>query len=1273
MRSPYAKGTEVGAYPTTDHLSPSPGLLTPAQPCRALPRRLTFAKLPSLPLTLTPSLRPLERLIRPYERRTLLQAGAGLQLSPRNSHVQELLESLCTACAPNLDGGGQVASEEDLRSLFRQPVLNRGLLVTGDDPHEHLFTEAFPFHGGNFLVFPGATTGGTQPLKVLVEALSWEAEAYDEAFHLEAMTLVAATLKLSQALCMRAGLSAHQEPLGHHWNDPQRVQSLVHVPSHDELYQLTQAVTLQADDLDALLSRAEQTALARHLLIAAGDVRPHPHSLNDGALRRRPLLDGGEEWFVAAPHSLLAATTRAVLHLAQDARQTEVLTAHQVAVQATRTERALLRLGCQPLDCSLDALGQPQATQAIYALDADKVLHVLTITQDAAWVDTGRMIGQWRVPLPAAPPTLPKELRGMEVLHLLVIADQGDAYQAELSPAWRDRHLLAMRPDDLVTFAAAHPGDTTALWKVQRSREALRRVAGVRVDNPLDELAFHSRRHFPLSFPFPKRSLIVLGGREGPDWRREITRKRNEHLVPWIDGQTLVPVERAEFAPPAVHLPPIAIWTRGHAAVSQDGATIWVVDASGHDVRNTPVEQGSSNPPAGWAMDEFVQGTAVWLSELLPWLPRSGAPVTTVALHAPREGQSFALALDLRRHRLHLRLGAEWTDLLAEPHNVAERYLVALLHQGLSRLATGRPASLRRTRRVVHRVAPRGDKRLFMRVETYLNTELDPRGLVPVRHLSPAEEHEWALFVGRTLAAKHRWKPGREVALTTDLLIEVNGLLFKELQEKLKVFQGQPLLELLLAHYEAVRHEAAQLTHSQLSRELLFGPYARVPHPRAEETATGLRFLLELLAAELPTGSRSPSLTALDDLLALGVAIIRYGVACDALRYHLGEVRGRLTEEGALVVEAPEYVGAQLELRRMAQRQAAEEANARRYEMRDVPVKQDDDDPRPQWIETLCVSLYRISLRRLVVFINAALNIGDHHEGGVVFLPLGEFRRAMVEELPWPEEELDLALAALALTPREDFFAVPPGLTRSEVYPWHFNRELSLTRRPFILTSLNGESAIAWGNRALESSKKHWIFTRMIEGRMQLPASQTPEHRRAAEALRQLTTWRSAAFNRAVAEEMRSLGYSVMENVSRFGRLKMQEDGETLGDVDVLVIDETRQRLVLIECKAYAPARTPAELAGQMEELVKGRRRAGKPRARSLMERHVRRAAFIGRHLTEVLAFLKVPAVGEWQVEPIYAMSFFPNIMLADRAPFPLLHLEQLADWFGSNGPGPQG
>src|ERR1700730_1841575 len=98
----------------------------------------------------------------------LLAAAAALQLMPENADRSVRLEVLAHAIAsinPN-DGMGRI-SPEILNTVCNTWPLADSPIASAEDPFESLFTEAFTFFDGSYVVFPGITEEATYILKHL--------------------------------------------------------------------------------------------------------------------------------------------------------------------------------------------------------------------------------------------------------------------------------------------------------------------------------------------------------------------------------------------------------------------------------------------------------------------------------------------------------------------------------------------------------------------------------------------------------------------------------------------------------------------------------------------------------------------------------------------------------------------------------------------------------------------------------------------------------------------------------------------------------------------------------------------------------------------------------------------------------------------------------------------------------------------------------------------------------------------------------------------------
>jgi len=249
-------------------------------------------------------------------------------------------------------------------------------------------------------------------------------------------------------------------------------------------------------------------------------------------------------------------------------------------------------------------------------------------------------------------------------------------------------------------------------------------------------------------------------------------------------------------------------------------------------------------------------------------------------------------------------LGPAFISEVQHPENHAERRLVSCLIQAFTQLALLHEAAAADPLTLLERIIPLGDSRFFMSPHLHYDVQLNPRGLIPVRYVRSGDNEAWAIFVGTQLSERRKWKPGRPLKLVPEDMKEGVGLLFTELERRLALLDGALLLPFLLAHYEALRFDHAQLLVSLIPRRLTYGEHAKPFNTHAEETSVALRFLVECVAARPPSGKQLPSLLELDDLMAMAVQLIHLGGVGDALLYRLGEVQAVLHSNGALFAQA---------------------------------------------------------------------------------------------------------------------------------------------------------------------------------------------------------------------------------------------------------------------------------------------------------------------------------------------------------------------------------
>jgi hypothetical protein len=224
----------------------------------------------------------------------------------------------------------------------------------------------------------------------------------------------------------------------------------------------------------------------------------------------------------------------------------------------------------------------------------------------------------------------------------------------------------------------------------------------------------------------------------------------------------------------------------------------------------------------------------------------------------------------------------------------------------------------------------------------------------------------------------------------------------------------------------------------------------------------------------------------------------------------------------------------------------------------------------------------------------------------------------------------------LTLGPRPSFVAAPPGFTGVDLWPWLFNRRLSLIRRPLVARG-TGDPELVWGFRGLVTAAQQ-VLGLISEARLPFPQSKAMKDFQS-----RLAAKSSDEFVREVAVVVARPDRTVKTKVDKFGAVRLEDaPGQPLGDIDVLAIDDSNRILWAIECKDLVFAKTPRELSSELRGLEEPNH--------GMIVKHERRAAWMATHVDDVIAGLGLSA-GPWRVVPLITVS----------APLASVHLRPLA------------
>jgi len=1222
----------------------------------------------------------------PYDPVDLLAAAGGLQLLSANAHRAIRLEVLAHIAASLSDDEANRprASAHLLDQWCNSGVLGQGWVAAQEDPFDNPFLEAIPFFNGNFLVFPGISDESTFVLRLLCQALFADPDAFSDPHYVkEARELLSAVLALSNEVAERAGLVRGVEIPP--WEEGQ----VVFIPDARTLAALKQAVSFRPSELTRLLEEhLASPAVLDQLTLPLGQLALGEYELDMGALRSRPLVRAGDALIVALPGMLPVAARHALIRRALERGVGDELARRYHEAVWGHLVESLATLGhSQDLYRPPGALSFPSSQDAFFSLDSDKMVYTLLVTDPLTEYDADDPFGEWSLRslesrIEARLHEMQEHLFGLdpspsELLFLVVL--QGVGRPGRFLLPHSERLVLpplGLSAGDLRTIAWPEEDDRLVLWKFARASWKVRARAAVQVFSQLDEFAAYRAHDYSYTLPEEERpdSIYIPPGGAG-ELRREVARQLDQHaarahIEPYVadviaaHGTRTIPIytalsDRRRRASFLVEQLPLPVWIVGSPFADNEQGS-W---------SDLSVDCASAIAYWFWqftpSLSHYVQRLAERYWRLLVQVSVSAPErwFLAASLENLSTEHPFSLQVDAATGTLHLTLAASAKELIERADNRGERDLMRVILQGVRELlpdAARGPFSDEVITTILDHHAPLGRKKLLLSLSVDQNPDLDVRGLLPFRKVQAADLQELLDGLADHLTFVEHLSPGPILEQEKPALLDkAADFFYRELVQLVDSLDADQLLEFLIRFQEAV---VRQTSFHRLSIPTRLEAFQAIPQmvrrlveegPELATAAAASRFVIEYVAACPPRGQRKMSLSVYDRLQALAAHIIHFGVARDLLTLQVADIGLAILPSGRLAVDREQYDRAMAGYLPVVT--AREFSDAIRgfgqHWQRDVDTPHDAE----LWarIDAATTQEFGCSMSDLQALLATAWIISEDLDPGVACLPLEALLDRLAARLPWPRERIQRALELLSLVSRQEFLAPPAPYKQAEVYPWRFNRQLSYLRRPFVWRERNGTVEVVWGNRHLYRSL-FYLNELCFSGRLSAQA-RTPEMQR---LMGQFLNQRGEAFNDQVADFLaQHAGAEVIVDRRVQGIGELRKSKGPPGDIDVLVVDPGEKRVWVIECKDFAAAHMPHQIANELENLFLGK--SGKE------SKVARRVAWVREHLDAVLEWYKVERMGRWEVEPLIVVSqelFTPYLR---RSPIRILSFDALMEGQG--------
>ena len=1227
-----------------------------------------------------PMLDELGVALTPYDSFDLLAKVGALRIDPRNAGRSTSLDALAHLVAAQVNAAGApLITRNRLESLLRNYLGARSMPGLMDDPAEQMFTEELVFAGGPYVVFPGLIVGNVDMLRWLLQAvLAVDSSLSVGAFQDQVMRTALLCLSVSDTIAQRAGFSRGMAPADEEKGD-------IVVAMGEDLRRRCNAVVFsQSELIDALAAPNSFKAIIEPLTAEIGAVEWDAYSFDFGVLDHTPFVRVGDKWVVPNASGLISGLLHRILCIARE---------HDVLAELTRTyhfvvQREVTRLLSYwrsfPANLPLPPASSDGFSEAVFALDSDKILYVQLATDSALDLQSQYEPSRWDV----AQMNDDMELRNGEVIQhfgrlgfpnrriltLCLVESLGRSYLAGYASPNDDSLLMVMSVNALKSIALLDADDQLTLWKFARARRQIRHSSYVMAVSPLDEYACYRSNHHGYYWSDDRRpNLINVMPGEGLDLRRRVAERFDFHGVLAPDGIHLTEVwSRYGGGIPIYHLPPSE---RNQSALVVEGelpVPVWVIGMEQTDERLHSLQVTLVNAVAYWIwqfdtvlrpyISALTNGrgnfiVALDLDVSAQWLNTVRDPLAESLQIGPVISSSARVETGVRL-AIHPSL---LTRSIVEG-NEGERQLVSELFGilqeiiGIERPDITHALYERDIDPAIDTIAPRGPKQMFLATSDAILVD-DPDALGHPRVIQEADQGEALDRLGmhlRTSVVKRRSANPKG----TTLLNESVKYFFEEIQKLVATLDGRDLLTRLVAYSEVNTAEFVRRNSQIANRLACFGEGGKpftdlVEDTLAQNTASvANRFLIEYVVAQPPTGDRRFSIEVYDRLLAMAGEVVTLGSMSDFIQFGLIDLEVAMLPSGRLGLDHLAFTVAR---DNFMQNYVGDQVSGRGKDVVPHVFKADDEEPATEGESPIIEKFdgpfekeFGISLSALLHLMDAILALETDADGPVEQLPLSRMVSALTASLGWEENTVKFGIDLLCLGPRSGFFDVPSG-HKADVYPWRFNRPWSYFGRPLLRIHTETGAMIVWGRRHLRFSMTY-LADLCVRGRFK---ANTRELERVVGERRESKADSFEESVRVLVSEI--TGVEAKGRVKKLGKQRITLGGADLGDIDVLGVIPSERVMLCIECKALALARTPAEVQHQVGELLG---KEGKPGA---IQKHQKRVKWIEAHLDQVLLeCFGIDRKGRWRVKPILVSDgelFAPHIK---RIPFGALSIETL-------------
>lgn len=512
-------------------------------------------------------------------------------------------------------------------------------------------------------------------------------------------------------------------------------------------------------------------------------------------------------------------------------------------------------------------------------------------------------------------------------------------------------------------------------------------------------------------------------------------------------------------------------------------------------------------------------------------------------------------------------------------------------------------------------------KKRFYSFDYHNKPYLKPVEMGNKRRVHGEDEDYLAGLIGKELLESGRWSIGIVPDEKRNLVThEVVSWLYNRLVNMIAMFSSENILEVIYFDLEDTLHNLI-LAERRFYSEIACYPEKEdkfiEEYNSLNRTSLSLKFLAEYITACPPKGTKHFGVGQYEELLAICSMIIDWAYKGDLFTYGIINTPIEFLVSRRIGLKKEEFIDMYTYGDVYRRRQL--KYNSSRMIRPEYYMKVKD------YSESLETAFEMEFGYKYSEFINVVATMVEFNKEDVICIEEDK----VVESLVSLNGTLNVNLVSKVLEdityrPRADYLKLPSKYKSWEAYPWRFNRRYSFNRRPV----LQRDTKLIWGNRQLYHMLEY-VNNLIDTGKFKADSAELKA------LIGKISDDRGDAFNKMIIEIINDFDeFEIYPNVKKInGKKIINNEGNDLGDIDILIIDKKTNRLIASEVKDFHFSRNPYEIQQEYIKMF-----VDKKKEKCFATKHQRRVEWLREHLEDVKQEYNLDNL-DWIIDGIFIVS----------------------------------